>query len=123
MKQLGRLSSLRGHGTWPAGMFARACQTTSSKGPVEELLGEVQEMRKMLVSKLAGVYRSLDSEGSSAPSSVWSSEDETEAVTAAVAPKLARVQEDVKRLLFEVVTLEVKLFSCWCSCQYRFSGI
>lgn len=91
-----------------AGMFARACQITSTGGTTAELQNEVGEMRKMLIGRLASIYSSLQGDTSSMSVSIWSGEEEAEAVSAAIAPKLARAKEDVERLLFEVVTLEVR---------------
>lgn len=68
----------------------------------------------MLVGKLAAVYSSLLGQDQAPASRLWSSQEEEEAVHAAVAPKLAQAQEDVKRLLYEVVTLEVSDFCLSC---------
>ena len=88
-------------------MFARACQTTSTNKPADVLLEEVGEMRKVLVGKLTSIYGSSTGEADAVAFSIWSSGDETEAVAAALAPKLEKAREGVERLLYEVVTLEV----------------
>ena len=89
-------------------MFARACQLTSKSQGTTELQREVGQMRKMLVGKLASVYSSARGGPDAVAFSIWSSPEEADAVAAALAPKLSKAQEAVERLLYEVVTLEVR---------------
>lgn len=98
-------------------MFARACQAASIKDsvarekPAKELLSEVRAMKSMLISKMASIFQSTSEDPEIRSPSIWSSDDDQDSVSTALAPKLMKAQKGVQELLFEVVTLEVSLKS------------
>ena len=68
-------------------------------------------MREILEELLSSIYASSNEDGGMKVSSIWVSADESEAVSSALAPKLRQAERGVEELLFEVVTLQVSLYS------------
>ena len=67
-------------------------------------------MRDILEELLSSIYASSSEDGGSKVTSIWVSSDESEAVSSALAPKLQQAEQGVEELLFEVVTLQVRLY-------------
>jgi hypothetical protein len=91
-------------------MYARACKLATGQWYQDksktELLKDAGALRETLKSKLATIY-AMEQNGSSGIRSIWISEDDADAVTTALSSKLDQAQEDIEKLLFEVVSLEV----------------
>ena len=91
-----------------SGMFGRACKSLADAPAVAALAEEVGALRGALEEKLAGVYGASVGGFPAVQGSLWLGREEAAAAAAALLPKLERTRDEVERLLFEVVTLEVR---------------
>ena len=90
-----------------AGLFSRACQTLSDSRKQHDLAEELGGLKAALLERLEGIAGGLTDERRIMDGNVWLGQDEAEAVTSQLAPKLEKSRSDIEAMLFEVVTLEV----------------
>lgn len=92
-----------------SGMFGRACKSLSNEEECGKIRAEVAQLREVLSDKLAEVAGSLGGTFPAVTDNMWLGADEAAAVASALLPKLEKTKEEVGRLLYEVVQLEVAL--------------
>lgn len=90
-----------------AGMFGRACKSLNDPAAVEVVAEEVAQLRDTLTEKLTDVYAATAGGLLSVGQSMWLGREEADAVTSALLPRVERSRDEVEKLLYEVVTLEV----------------
>lgn len=94
-----------------SGMFGRACKSLNNPEQVANVTREVGQLRETLEDKLKDIlFKQLGR--SSGKENLWTSPDEMDALDTALSPKLDKTKDEVERLLYEVITLEV------CCCIY-----
>jgi MoxR-like ATPase len=106
------------------GLFGRACIASSSSsssmkanGPLNDVAADLAALQQVLESRLGSLEESAAAASSSArggeetggSSSLWLSADESEALDAALSPRLERAAARARDLLFEVATLSAAL--------------
>ena len=115
------------------GLFGRACIASSSsssssssspspasRGPLSDVAADLAALREVLETRLGsleesaaaaagGGVSSSPSSSSSSSSSLWLSPEESEALDAALSPRLERAAARARDLLFEVATLDAAL--------------
>ena len=89
-----------------SGMFGRACKSLNNPEQVAEVTKDVQQLRKTLEEKLADII--FKQMGREKELTLWSSQDERDALDTALSPKLDKSRDETERLLYEVITLEVR---------------
>jgi MoxR-like ATPase len=89
------------------GIFGRACKSLNDPEAMKELVGEVGALRQLLTEKMTQTYVDVVGGFPSITDSLWLGADEGAAIASALLPKLEKAKNEVERLLFEVVTLEV----------------
>ena len=89
-----------------SGMFGRACKSLNKPEQVAGVVEEVQQLRQTLEEKLIDIYRKQFGR-ESGNENVWISPEEADALDTALSPKMDKTRDEVERLLYEVVTLEV----------------
>ena len=91
-----------------SGMFGRACKSLNKPDSISSVAEEVGQLRETLEEKLKGIY--IRQSGSNAEhDNIWISPEEADALDTALSPKIEKTKEEIERLLYEVVTLEVCL--------------
>lgn len=90
------------------GIFGRACKSLNDPEAMKELIGEVGALRQLLTEKMTQTYADVVGGFPSITDSLWLGADEGAAIASALLPKLEKAKNEVERLLFEVVTLEVR---------------
>jgi len=93
-----------------AGMFGRACRSLNEPESSSTVVEEVAQLRETLSDKLAEVYASTLGGMLSVSEGLWLGEEEAAAVASALLPRMEKTRDEVEKLLFEVVTLEVSFF-------------
>ena len=91
-----------------SGMFGRACKALGKPEEVAGVAEELGQLREALTEKLVGVYGAAEN-GLPSGANMWLGQDDSAAIASALLPKLEKTKEEVERLLFEVVTLEVRI--------------
>ena len=105
------------------GLFGRACIASSSSsstgsktnGPLNDVAADLSALQRVLEARLGSLEESAAAASSSARgeeasySSLWLSADESEALDAALSPRLERAASRARDLLFEVATLSAAL--------------
>lgn len=107
------------------GLFGRACIASSSSsppssssknnGPLKDIAADLAALRQVLEKRLGSLEESaaaasLSARGeNAASSSLWLSPAESEALDAALSPRLERAASRARDLLFEVATLDAAL--------------
>lgn len=92
-----------------SGMFGRACKSLNDAEAVKVLIEEIGQLKATLGDKLAAVYSNASEGFPIVAENIWLGRDEAKAVASALLPKLEKSRDEVEKLLFEVVTLEVRL--------------
>jgi MoxR-like ATPase len=91
-----------------SGMFGRACKSLNNPEQVAKVTEEVSQLRETLEDKLKDIiFKQIGR--SSGKENLWTSPDEMDALDTALSPKLDKTKDEVERLLYEVITLEVRL--------------
>ena len=91
-----------------SGMFGRACKSLNKPEQAAIVAQEVTQLRHTLEDKLRDIIvKQLGRD--SGKENLWISPDDVDALDTALSPKLDKAREEVERLLYEVVTLEVRL--------------
>jgi len=93
-----------------SGMFGRACKSLNDPEKAAEVTKDVQQLRKTLEDKLGDII--FKQMGRERELTLWSSADERDALDTALSPKLDKSRDETERLLYEVITLEVR-----CRCR------
>lgn len=89
-----------------SGMFGRACKSLNNPEQVEKVTHEVTQLRETLEDKLKDIiFKQIGR--TSGRENLWTSPDEMDALETALSPKLDKTKDEVERLLYEVITLEV----------------
>lgn len=91
-----------------SGMFGRACKSLNKPDQVAGVVDEVKQLRQTLEDKLMDIYKKQFGRDSG-NENVWISPEEADALDTALSPKMDKTRDEVERLLYEVVTLEVRL--------------
>ncbi|KAI8106560.1 hypothetical protein M9435_001103 [Picochlorum sp. BPE23] len=91
-----------------SGMFGRACKSLNKPDQVAGVVDEVKQLRQTLEDKLMDIYKKQFGR-ESGNENVWISPEEVDALDTALSPKMDKTRDEVERLLYEVVTLEVAL--------------
>lgn len=89
-----------------SGMFGRACKALGKSDEMFIVATELSQLKEALSEKLTGIYAAADG-GLPSGASMWLGNEDMSAVASALLPKLEKTKEEVEKLLFEVVTLEV----------------
>lgn len=103
-----------------SGMFGRACKSLNKPEQVAGVVEEVQQLRQTLEEKLIDIYRKQFGR-ESGNENVWISPEEADALDTALSPKMDKTRDEVERLLYEVVTLEVRLYTDFINIYYRYA--
>jgi len=93
-----------------SGMFGRACKSLNKPDQVAGVVDEVKQLRQTLEDKLMDIYKKQFGR-ESGNENVWISPEEVDALDTALSPKMDKTRDEVERLLYEVVTLEVRLYT------------
>ena len=99
-----------------SGMFGRACKSLNDPEKAAEVTKDVQQLRKTLEDKLGDII--FKQMGRERELTLWSSADERDALDTALSPKLDKSRDETERLLYEVITLEVRCRCRYCRCRY-----
>lgn len=90
-----------------SGMFGRACKSLNKPDQIAKVAHEVAQLRETLEDKLKDImFKQIGR--SSGKEQLWTSPDEMDALDTALSPKLDKTKDEVERLLYEVITLEVR---------------
>jgi MoxR-like ATPase len=90
-----------------SGMFGRACKSLNNPEQASAVARDVQQLRLTLEEKLVDII--FKQMGREREMTLWSSADERDALDTALSPKLDKSRDETERLLYEVITLEVRL--------------
>ncbi len=88
-------------------MFGRACKSLNNPEQASAVARDVQQLRLTLEEKLVDII--FKQMGREREMTLWSSADERDALDTALSPKLDKSRDETERLLYEVITLEVRL--------------
>jgi len=93
-----------------SGIFSRTCKALGTGAePIVEIQGEVQQLRGLLVERLATIMNNLEGGFPSVLDNLWLGQEEANAVATALVPKLQKAKTAVETMLYDVAALEVAL--------------
>ena len=93
------------------GLYNRACRSLGDANKVMEIREEAANLRQVLVERATMIALTLEGGFPAVLDNLWLGEEEAQAVTTSLQPKLQKTRTSVEGILSDVATLEVALRS------------